>query len=436
VIVPRIEALGAAPAGQEPDALVLAEGPSFDVVHVRIVFDAGAMGDGARSGLTHLAFGMLDRGTRRRDRAAFNAALEDAGAMFGWTVGRTSTTLSVRVLREGLGPALALVQECLLEAADDAEEFAELRDEVREDVAITLQDPAGVASRLLGRALWGTTGAGAPVDGTVAGRARARAGSLERRRLEVLGARVMAGVGSDAPERDSIGVRALIEAVRAAVPRRTQPEPAVPPPVGAGLFVAPFADVEQGTVYRAAPAPAPREAGWLAAWVQHAAFTASFTSPLMRAVRGDEGLAYDVHSELLAEPVALHLLSAQPQAAGMSYLLRKVDEAWARFVERPLDAGALEELQRHLRGRHLVSLETVRQRLSTAMSYARTGVDLAWMARLPDAIAELGPEAVHAAAASWGWGLDGTVLAVGGAGAADAQWSGQDARPLDVGEVR
>ncbi|TVQ95262.1 MAG: hypothetical protein EA398_18205, partial [Deltaproteobacteria bacterium] len=153
-----------------PDEAVLAHGPCFGLVSVRLEFAAGSVGE-ARAGSTALALEMLERGTLRRDRGGLRRALDALGARLGVRVGRNGSAVALRALEEVLPEALALLEEVLLEPADDAEELADAVAEMDEALEAERVEPGAVVGRLLGPALWPGLPWAAPSDGTRASRA-------------------------------------------------------------------------------------------------------------------------------------------------------------------------------------------------------------------------------------------------------------------------
>lgn len=435
MILPEQVALG---PDADADGLVLSSGPSFGLVYLRLMFFAGAGAEGGMAGGAHLVLSMTDRGTQHRARLEYNEALERLGAELAWNVGRSTTVLTLRVLEPELDAALLLLLEALTEPADFEDEYRTLRREIAEDVDCALEEPGGVASRLLTPALWPDSAWGLPIDGTRRTRGRVTLAGLERRRAELFGSRLLVGIGADAPDRVAPAVRGFVAALRARWPRRTSTQTARPQPLWAPGYAAAFDDAEQGALYVAAEAPEPYGESWAAVTLHHAGFTASFNSPLMRAVRGDEGLSYEVSSALLPElGGSMHLFSSQPRGDAAAYVVKRAMEAWQRYVDAPGDAAAREQIVRHLAGSHRVALETVRQRLAYAMQLLRLGGDVRWMIDLPSRLAAVSQSEFESAGSLWGWSRRWTMLAVVPQGASSPQWSdfGREVLPIAVASV-
>lgn len=421
----------------DSDAIMLSGGPSFGLVHLRVLFFAGAGPEEKGAGRTHLAFSMLDRGTRHRGRLDFNEALEALGAELNWSVGRSSTVLTLRVLEPELSAAIDLLAECMLETGDDAEEFAVLRREVAEDIRVSLEEPSGVGARLLGRVLWPESAWGAPIDGTAASRRGIRLPSLAAARAAVYGSRMVVGVAADHPERLQPEARRLIDAVRAHHPRRAEEAPGRPAAQWGATWACAFDGAEQASLQVASAAPAPFSAMWPAVTLHHAAFTASMNSPLTRAIRGDEGLSYDV-SSVLAPDVgnAMMFFGTQPHGSRVQYVLERAEAAWDNFVATPPDEAAVADVVRHLSGTHRVGLETVRQRLAYAMQLVRLGGPLRWMTELPELLAGVDRTTFLDAPKFYGWRSPRIVLAVLPGGAQSDQWPAEPAcRAIAVDSV-
>ena len=170
-MIPTVPELPIEVRAVEQDEWILAAGPTFGLVDVRIVWPVGASTDGERAGLSALTWDMIERGTRERSRVEFHAALERLGASLHLRMHRQSAQVGLRVLEEYLEPALDLVAEALLSPADDAEEFDELLAETEEGIELSLESPDGAVSRWVPRASWSQAPWCHSIDGLAATRA-------------------------------------------------------------------------------------------------------------------------------------------------------------------------------------------------------------------------------------------------------------------------
>lgn len=406
------------------DEIVLSAGASFGVVAVRLSFGVGAGGEGPTGGLTSLAIDMLDRGTLRRNRGALNEALDQLGAAFDVQVTRTSTSIDLRVLEDDLDAALDLLLEIVSEPLDDAEELRRLRHEVSEDIENELDEPGGVVSRLLSRTMWPTDDWGRPIDGTRLDRARVRTASLVRRRREVFGSAMVVGVAADDPARHEARVRAFVDAFRSVYDRHGRPAPHGPEPEWGRTWARGHSGV-QGAVIVAASGPSVHDPSWLACVVHNAAFGSGFSSPLVRRIRGEEGLSYGVNFALYPGPRrALHMFEIQPESDKVAYAIAAAFETWERFAQARVEEAVLEDVREYLIGSHLIALETVRRRMSAAVGYRIHGRDVRDLDTFAERVRALSADAVTEASTRYGWGLVSPIIVAAlDQGALDAGWA-------------
>ncbi|MCB9530229.1 MAG: insulinase family protein [Myxococcales bacterium] len=394
------------------DAAVLVEGPCFGAVTVRLVWLVGASSDGAFAGVSSVAMELMLLGTARRSRASFHAALERLGAQLDTRVSRRTTIVELQALAPMLGAALELVGEALCEPLDSADELENLLREIDEGAETEVEDPAGAAGRYLSRALWPRQAWGRPVDGRRVDRAGLTPQRVTARRRRLLAAPLVAGVGADRPDEVWPHVARLIARVRSATtgvkpavtPRR--PEPAW----GTGAALA-FRSSVQGALAVVTPAPPPASEAWPAVSLNATAFGGGFTSPLVRAVRARDGLAYELDWSLSPDvDGSLHTFRVYPEGARLPEAYAVARACWEEWAATGPTDEALETAKAMLVGAHLVALETVAQRLGAALMTCVLGLDVDRLWKLPTRIASLGRDEVAAAAARYAWSWSAPVV--------------------------
>lgn len=119
-----------------------------------------------KSGLSGLTARMLSEGTRKKTSIRLAEAVEGLGTTLLTDAGRDESSVSLTVLPEDVGKALALIAEVVLEPAFPAAEFERVRAEWLDGLRAERQDPQRLATLAAVRSLHGPL-LGAPVDGTI-----------------------------------------------------------------------------------------------------------------------------------------------------------------------------------------------------------------------------------------------------------------------------
>lgn len=422
-MIPRVPELAVRAEPLDTDELVVADGPTFGLVDVRVVFPIGASGDGERAGLAGLSWELCERGTERHDRSEFHAALEKLGAELSLRSHRQSSEVSLRVLREDLGPALELVGDALLNARDDAEELDELREETSEGIAVSLESPDGAVSRCVPGTVWTALPWSVPMDGTERTRALIDVEACREQRRRVVRAPAIFGVAAEEPDTVVSEVRAFRERIRAAVGVEPVPDE-IAPERRWGVARAVDFDAPQGALTVLSPGPDPRAPEWAAVALHAAAFGDGFTSPLVGALRARDGLSYDVGWSVHAEiGRSVHVFRCHPSAENVARAFAVAEEVWREAAFGVIDERSLARAKATYIGARLVALETAERRMASACILRRLGLPVERLWQLPARVAELGAAEVAAAADRYAWGTQKrTLVAALPGGAAAPQW--------------
>lgn len=389
------------------DGLVLAAGPSFGAVQVRLVFDGGADVDGDVPGAANAAVAMMERGTSSLDREAFHEALELVGAQAHGSVRRDATVFSMRCLEEALPRALELFTQMLTSPADDPDELADAIDEIDDDAMLQLESPDGAVSRILPAVLWPGDAWSVPVDGTRGSRRRIDRRGLRAARRALMSRRVWIGVAADDPARHEAAAHGLREALRATWGVSSERSGAAPDARPLGHALAKVEDEAQAELVLTGPAPGVDDPCWDAVVMHHAVWSAGFGSPLVRTVRSEHGLSYDVQSTLHgARGASVEVLRMAPSPEHAPRAVELTLGAWRELAEGGVGDAALARARALLLGEHVASLDTVRRRLQAAMELVRTGRDVSELWQQPARLLALDAAGVSEAASRYGLGTD------------------------------
>lgn len=385
-----------------PDVVVGAAGACFGLVTLRLEFDDGTASDRV-PGTSWLAGEMMDLGTRRRTRTQMQRAWERLGATVDVRLGRSVTTVQLRVMASQLSRALALLEEYLLQPRDDEEEFQNLRREATEDARAALESCGGALHRSLDPLTWPGEVWGIPMEGTARDRARVRLPDLAAARARIFGAPLRLGIAADAPAVHLASLQTLYQRLRTHHPLARGAAAPMPAMTGRGLHAITHAQGAQAALSLLSPAPGPTHAAWPALVLLNSGFGSGFTSPLVKRVRAQDGLSYVIGSALT--PGVQHALVQIEAAPEQQHAARTIETILACFDA--FVGGGWQELdwtavRAHLRGQYLAGLETARQRLSSAMFAVRCGLPADTSLHMPDRIDALDASALEAALPLWG----------------------------------
>lgn len=126
-----------------------------DVVTIRGVLGAGdVFNPSANSAIADLTAGMLDKGTRQRDKFALAGLLEQVGATVSFSTGTHTLNLSAKCLRQDLPLVLSLIAEQLRTPRFDPEEFAKLKQQLVGRYKRALEDTDFRATRAFERTIF------------------------------------------------------------------------------------------------------------------------------------------------------------------------------------------------------------------------------------------------------------------------------------------
>jgi zinc protease len=408
------------------DEIIAVEGLCFGVVTLVIEFAAGALSDPPTvAGATNLAFQMLERGTRRRRRAAFHEALDQLGADLGVSVGRTRVRLSLRCFESELEAAVDLLLEALFEPLDAPDELATLRRELAEEVEVQLEEPGGILGWVAPSAMWPSGAAGHPVEGRRRTRGRVRPRALARARTQIRSAPIRIGLAADHPTRLRPIVDRLLLRLRDGSPATQAPQYAPPIEVGTGRVVGiPFPDAEQSEIRMLMRAPCATSPDWPALLVYNAAFSAGFSAPLPRAIRAEAGLSYVVDARFQRERgESLLVVEMAPQATEAARAVRLARETAQRFASevRACDVAAVVQ---QLAGNHRIAIETAEQRLTAALALRRRGSEVQELWTVLERLGEITCDDLVRVSSLFGLAeAPALVLFAGGRGAEEPGWS-------------
>ena len=330
---------------------------TFPLVRFTVALRVGALTDPAHErGALAMLLPLLLRGTRRRDRSTFNAALEALGSAVDAVVGHELACLSGTCLAAHLPATLALLTEALTEPALAASELEPLCAEAVQSLLSERDDDDALADLFLRQALYPNHPLYYAATGTVASLGQLTQGSMQRAlghfRVERL---IVAMAGDVTPETAAELVRPLLDmfAQRGGATLTAPALPALPRAAGPTIIIVDKPERTQVQLRVARPGLAAGHADIDAFWLGVNAFGGTFTSPLTREVRDVRGWSYFAHANfrrrgLFASPVVLR--SAPALADALDCLALELD-MFAALARGEADPESIVMARDYLLGR-------------------------------------------------------------------------------------
>ncbi len=321
--------------------------------------------DEPEAGLSHLVEHMLFRGTAKYASVEIDQLFDAMGAELNAGTGKETTSVYARVLDVHLEEALDVMADMVWRARFDAEELAQERQIVLEEIAMYEDDPQDKVFDVLGEAVFGDH----PLGRAIIGRADVVAGTPAPRLAAFHGGRyvprnvVVAASGSV----DHDALVALVE--RAGVERAgalPPPAPATPPatevPPRVRFLVK---DTEQYHLCLGGPGLARDDERRFALRVLDNVLGGTSSSRLFQEVREKRGLAYSVYSfqALFAGTGEVGLyLGTRPE--NVVTALDVVAGELERFRQDPASEAELARARENVKGRIVLGLESTTARMN------------------------------------------------------------------------
>ncbi|MGI9098790.1 MAG: M16 family metallopeptidase [Solirubrobacteraceae bacterium] len=317
----------------------------------------------AEAGLSHLVEHMLFRGTDRYGSLEIDQIFDTMGAELNAGTGKESTSVYARVIDEHLPAAFDVVADMVWHPRLHADDLANEREIVLEEIAMYEDDPQDRVFDVLGEAVFGDHPLGRAVIGTadVVGTTSAERLARFHATHYAPGDVVIAAAGS-------LDHDAVVELARGIdIPAHAAAAPA-PPPLPDRLsprmrFLR--KDTEQYHLALGAPGLARDDERRFALRVLDNIIGGTSSSRLFQEVREHRGLAYSVFSfqSLYAQTGQIGVyLGTRPD--NVAPALRVVADELARLRADGVTAEELERSKENVKGRIVLSLESTAARMN------------------------------------------------------------------------
>lgn len=370
------------------------------IAHVTLYFPGGPAHDPpGREGLTTLCNRALIRGTRYRDRAAVEEAIEQLGSELLTSTQGFAVGLGGAVLARALPAFLTHLGEVVTAPAFDAEEIIKTRREMRAQLRSVWDDDAMLGRRWLRKIVFANTrfahgalGRRDTLPGLTPDDVRAH-----YRRMYARENLVISASGAVTAEQ----LADLTAPIRAGLPSGApiewdQPAPAPLPDRAA--YLVEKTGRNQAQIFIGQPTGPAHHPDTLALHVATTAFGGTFTSRLMQEVRVKRGLSYGAHARLTAERITgTYLLTAAPDMRDAAQTVELLLTEYARFVEDGLSDAEIDFARTHLLNAFAFAVETPTLRAVQAVRAGLLGCPPDHVATYRDRLKALSCEQIRAA---------------------------------------
>lgn len=134
--------------------MVFKEDKTLPLVYIKASVEAGSSLDGKQPGLAYITSGMLERGTKFRDKFEMAELLELYGAEIEFETGRETTAIEISTVKKNYDKVMKLFMEMTSEPKFSKLELEKLKKELIETVKQQDEYPSGLAKRELYRMIY------------------------------------------------------------------------------------------------------------------------------------------------------------------------------------------------------------------------------------------------------------------------------------------
>src|SRR2546430_9813140 len=377
--------------------VLLVDQPSLPIVTVNVLIKAGAIYDpDAKSGLLHMVASTLDEGTTTRSAVRIAEQIEFIGGELSTQGAEDFTTATLRVLKKDASRGFALLADILMNPNFDAKEVARVRDELVAFLQSEKDEPDIIATKAFNEIVFKGHPYRRPANGD-----EKTVPTLTRQDLVEFHGRfyrpnrtIMAIVG-DLREAQAL---ALVKQHFGNWSPEALPLPAfpAPEPLPKPMLKLIDKDLTQATIVLGHVGIDRRNPDFYAVAVMNYILGGGgFSSRLVRRIRDEQGLAYDVDSVFEANVMpgsfAVHV---QTRNAAANQALASVFQELKRIRTEPVGDQELADAKAYLIGSFPLRLDTTAKLASLLNLVELHGLGLSYFDEYPKAIAAVTKEDV------------------------------------------
>ena len=383
-----------------PNDLVWLFSPQTELplVTLELLIKAGTLTDPPRKeGLANLTASLLLNGTKSRSAAKIASELDFMGARLSVAGGGDFATVSLTVLKKDLGPALALLQDILMNPTFPAAEVVRKVNQFKAALASAEDEPKVVASRTFIKQLYGAFPYNHPVMGTPQGlTAITRRDLVEFHRNYYRPNNTVLSLVGDLTLAEAQEWVAKIFRAWAAAPLPAIKLPAIPS-LNQRREVVIDKDITQANIILGNLGITRHNRDFYAFQVMNYLLGGGgFVSRLMDDIRVNRGLAYSVYSSFDPglEPGPF-IVALETKNASAGEAVTRVVEQLRRIMTQPVTPEELKEAKSYLIGSFPRKMDSISKR-AWLLGYVEVyglGLDYPW--RYPELIQHLTPEDIQ-----------------------------------------
>jgi len=367
-------------------------------VTILIELRTGNVADGDKSGLADIVAGLLKEGAGPRDAAAIASAAADMGGALEVSAGPDQFSVSLDVLAERAGEALALAADVLRRPRLPAQELPRLKTDLTRQTAIARSQPQAIAGEAFAHLVWDDSvyGRTLPTDAQIAAIGiddvqRFVATEFGAARAHVYVAGKFDGAAIEAAVRAAFGDWAAGPAPRHDVPR------------GSRARVVRLIDrpgATQSTILLGLPVPTPATPGFMRLSLANALLGGSLLSRLDQNLREDKGYTYGAASHITPyQGVATWSLATDVNGPQTAAALGEIFKELERLRSEPATAQELKLIQNYRAGTFVLGASGRAGLLAQLAFLDQQGLGDDWLTHFVEHVYAVTPAEVRAAAA-------------------------------------
>ena len=353
------------------------------------------------TGVNAFAAGLLTKGTATRSASRIAEEIEALGGSISSDADHDGATVGVSVQAGQADKAAAILADVAQHPALAPAELERARAQRLDALQVALNDPGALAALVVPRAVFGDAPYGRVAEGTpasvktltIAQVRQAYAAGWDAGRATLIFA------GDITPARARALAQANFGNWKARGRADSTPPAAVAPPAPR-VIVIDIPGAGQASVYVARPGIARSDAGYPAAAVANAVLGGGYSARLNLEIRVRRGLSYGAGSRFDARRgVGPLTASAQTKNATAPEVAALIIAAMKQLGTEPVPAAELTARKDSLIGQFAQTTELVNGLAGLASGYVIDGLPIAEMARYPQSVQAITPDAVRESAA-------------------------------------
>jgi zinc protease len=357
----------------------LVEEHSIPMIAIELEFTGGVETDPVdRVGVSNFLGAMLDEGAGDLDATAFRNRADDLSLRMGAEAGRTSFSVSARMLLENRDESLELLRLALSAPRFDPEPLARVRSQILSGIRSDATDPQSIATKRWRELMFQDQPRARSDEGLAEVVEIISAADLEaaRQRIFTRAGVSVAVVGAVTAEELGPMLDALLGGL-SDTPAQEAPTPVFAPE--RGVEVVPF-ETPQSVAVLGHEGLSRDDPDFIAATVMNQILGGGgFSSRLTEEVREKRGLTYSVYSYISPRPdeVGVYMAGVSADNARIAEAIEVIRAEWRRMAEGGVTADELEKTKRYLTGAYPLRFDSNAKIASmlAAIQHAGLGVD-------------------------------------------------------------